>query len=354
MMRCASFATVVASISSSVGMTIPNCFSKPSCSSTSINEIHAQIQQRLVGRQLRRRHPDDTGDMLGQQLLGDRNCLSAREPSKVRPELLETSAGALTRRVVKKLAHQGEFRCFGHARQNREPRPAHFSQRNLRRPGANRLLHPVERARWSEQLYAEPLSKHPGHDSVARQVADIPDRPPGDRQRRQAEPTPIVGQSFQIQIGCDVVCLSLVAEQRCRRRVHDEKIQLPVERLLMQVPCPGDFRSQDVVEVLFRHIDQAGILDHPRAVYDTAQWRHFALHATQQVGNLVRIGNIDGKFVNRGAVLPQARECRGCIGRGGLAAPDDREMAGALPDKPLSRCKAEPAATPGDEITGRG
>ena len=37
-MRCASFATVVASISSSVGMTIPNCFSNPSCSSTSINE----------------------------------------------------------------------------------------------------------------------------------------------------------------------------------------------------------------------------------------------------------------------------------------------------------------------------
>ena len=38
MMRCASFATVVASISSSVGMTIPNCFSNPSCSSTSIKE----------------------------------------------------------------------------------------------------------------------------------------------------------------------------------------------------------------------------------------------------------------------------------------------------------------------------
>ena len=89
-------------------------------------------------------------------------------------------------------------------------------------------------------------------------------------------------------------------------------------------------------------------------MYDTAQWRHFALHATQQLGNLVRIGDIDGKFVNRGAVLPQARECRGCIGRGGLATPDDREMAGTLPDKPLGRCKTEPAAAPGDEIAGRG
>ena len=84
-------------------------------------------------------------------------------------------------------------------------------------------------------------------------------------------------------------------------------------------------------------------MDHRRAVHDTAQWRHFALHATQQVGNLIRISDIDGKFVNRGAVLPQALECRGRIGRGGLAAPDDGEMTGTLPDKPLSGCKAEPA-----------
>jgi hypothetical protein len=89
-------------------------------------------------------------------------------------------------------------------------------------------------------------------------------------------------------------------------------------------------------------------------VYDTAQRRHFALHAVQQVGNLTRIGNIDGKFVNRGAALPQAPECRRCIGRGGLAAPDDPEMAGTLLDKPLGRCKTEPAAASGDEIAGRG
>src|SRR5205085_4032694 len=94
--------------------------------------------------------------------------------------------------------------------------------------------------------------------------------------------------------------------------------------------------------------------DHPRAVYDPAQWRHFALHATQQLGNLIRIGYIDGKFVNRSAVLPQARERGDGIRRGHLAAPDDSEMTSPLPDKPLSGRKAEPAAPPSDEITGRG
>ena len=89
-------------------------------------------------------------------------------------------------------------------------------------------------------------------------------------------------------------------------------------------------------------------------MYNTAQWRHFALHAVQQVGNLAPIGNIDGKFVNRGAVLPQARECDGYIGWRGLAArADDREVAGALADKPLGRCKTEPAAAPCNEIAGR-
>src|SRR5260370_39787426 len=106
--------------------------------------------------------------MLDQQLLGDRNCLTVREPSKVRAELVDTSAGALTRRVVQELPDQGEFWCFGHARQNREPRPAHLGQRAPRRAGANRLLQPVERTRRCEQLYAEPLPEHSGYDSVTR------------------------------------------------------------------------------------------------------------------------------------------------------------------------------------------
>ena len=95
------------------------------------------------------------------------------------------------------------------------------------------------------------------------------------------------------------------------------------------------------------------ILNHRCAVYDPTQWRHFALHATQQFGNLVRIGDIDDKFVDRGAVLPQTLECRGCIGRGGLAAPEEGEMTGTLPDEPLSRRKAEPTAAAGDKIARR-
>ena len=247
MMRCASFATVVASISSSVGMTIPNCFSKPSCSSTSINESMPRSSSDLSAASFAGAIPTIPAICLISSCSATEIASSAREPGKVRPEFLNISAGALTRRVVQELSHQGEFRCFGHSRQNREPRPAHFRQRDLRRPGANRLLHPVERPRRCEQLHAEPLTEHPGHDSVTRQVPNIPNRPPGNRQRRQAEPTPIVGQSFQIQISRDVVRLSLVAEQGRRRRVHDEKIQLPIERLLVQVPRPGDFRSQDVV-----------------------------------------------------------------------------------------------------------
>src|SRR5271167_4490814 len=89
-------------------------------------------------------------------------------------------------------------------------------------------------------------------------------------------------------------------------------------------------------------------------MYDTAQWRHFALHAPHQPGNLIRISDVDGKFVNRDAVLPQAPECRSCIGRRGFAAPDDREMTGTFPRKPLSGRKAEPATAAGDEIARPG
>src|SRR5271165_1932341 len=88
-----------------------------------------------------------------------------------------------------------------------------------------------------------------------------------------------------------------------------------VERLLVQVPGAGDFRSQDVVEVCFGHIAQARILNDRRAMYDTAQWRHFALHAPYQPGNLIRIGDVDGKFVNRDAVLPQAPDAASALGR---------------------------------------
>ena len=62
------------------------------------------------------------------------------------------------------------------------------------------------------------------------------------------------------------------------------------------------------MEVRFRHIDQAQIFNHCSAVDDPAKWWHFALHATQQLGNLLRIGDIDGKFVNLCTVLPQALE----------------------------------------------
>src|SRR5271166_6129914 len=122
----------------------------------------------------------------------------------------------------------------------------------------------------------------------------------------------------------------------------------------MQVPGTSDFRSQDIVEVRFRHIDQTRILDHRRAMYDTAQWRHFALHASQQLGNLVRIGDIDSKFANSDTLLPQVPKRQSCIGRGGYAPPDERKMTGTFPYKPLSGRKAEPAAAAGDEIARRG
>src|SRR5215469_7657440 len=43
-------------------------------------------------------------------------------------------------------------------------------------------------------------------------------------------------------------------------------------------------------------------------------------------------------------------ECQSCVRRVGFAAPDDGEMAGPFPDKPLGGCKAEPATAPGDEV----
>ena len=67
--------------------------------------IHAQIQQRLVNRQLRRRHPDDTRDMFDKELLGDGNSLVVREPGKVRAELFKITARALTCRAFQELSH---------------------------------------------------------------------------------------------------------------------------------------------------------------------------------------------------------------------------------------------------------
>ena len=83
---------------------------------------------------------------------------------------------------------------------------------------------------------------------------------------------------------------------------------------------------------------------------DAAQRRHFALHAAHQMSNLIRLGDVHGKFVNRDTGLPQTPERQSCIGRGGLAAPDDGEMAGTFPNKPLGGCKAEPRTASGDEI----
>lgn len=88
-------------------------------------------------------------------------------------------------------------------------------------------------------------------------------------------------------------------------------------------------------------------------MYDTAQWRHFALQVAYQPGNLIRIGDVDGKFVNRDAVLPQAPERPSCIGLGGFAPPHDREMTGTFPNKPLGGCKAEPRTASGNEIARR-
>jgi hypothetical protein len=38
---------------------------------------------------------------------------------------------------------------------------------------------------------------------------------------------------------------------------------------------------------------------------DAAQWRHFVLHATYQMANLIRLGDVHGKFVNCDTGLPQ-------------------------------------------------
>jgi len=70
----------------------------------------------FIDRQLCRRNPDNTRNMLDQQLFGERNSLVPREPSKVCLELLKIPTRTLTRPVVQKLANQGKFRCFGDPR----------------------------------------------------------------------------------------------------------------------------------------------------------------------------------------------------------------------------------------------
>ena len=98
---------------------------------------------------------------------------------------------------------------------------------------------PAARSACSHQLQRL-TGRHAGHAGqllqaalqlcVARHHADVGDRAPADRERRQALLPPAARQAFHIGVGRDVIGLARIADQRGDRREQHEVVELQAAR----------------------------------------------------------------------------------------------------------------------------
>ena len=211
-MRCASFATVVVSISSSVGMTIPNCFSKPICSSTSISESMPRSSSDLSAVSFAGAIPTIPATCLISSCSAMEIASSCGSPARCARNSSKFPPAPSPAAPFKNSRTKANFGALA--------TPGKTASRD-QLISAKATCDVSERIACSNRSSARAgasvftPSRSPSIRATTALRARCPTSPIAPQATAsagQAEPTPIVGQSFQIQIRSDVVRLSLVAE----------------------------------------------------------------------------------------------------------------------------------------------
>jgi hypothetical protein len=220
----------------------------------------------------------------------------------------------------------------GDGRQDRELRQVEFQDALQRGKTSSRID-------WDQAALAQP-ARHP------RIAGGIGPGAPVQALRRQALSTPVAGEGVEEGIGGAIGTLSGIAQEAAGRREQDEAAGRQPRGQPVQVPGAQHLRRQHRLEAAGCLALQDVVVDDSGGMDHAAQRRPAVGEMIEQIGERPEIGDVDLPGFHRYAQGAQLGEPFRGLGTGG-AAPQEQQVADALPCKALRRGQTqapEPAA----------
>ena len=189
-----------------------------------------------------------------------------------------------------------------------------------------------------------------GDLGMARDVAGILHHAPVHRERRPALRPAVMRERIEAGVGCRVVRLHRIAEDRGDRRIEDEQVERLVARLAMQVPGAGQFRRQHLLEALTAHLGKRRIVEHHGAVDDAAERRQPVANVLHDAPDVVAPRNVAAQILDtRAGTLLQIVDLRLRLRRE-LAARHQDDRRRALLCQPARRRERKAAGPAADQV----
>ena len=157
-------------------------------------------------------------------------------------------------------------------------------------------------------------------------------------------------QTIQEGIGCPIVALPQIPEQRRNRGEEDHVIERQLLGQLMQQPTADHLGREDGGKTVPPLVTQHGIIEDARRVEDPLEWSFTSGELGKKGAHRRFIGHIDRGKLHGDALRRQAVDRRLLIVRSNPPPPGEEKLGGTLGGQPFGHQQPQRPQAPGDQI----
>ena len=181
---------------------------------------------------------------------------------------------------------------------------------------------------------AHALEQHVAHRFVSRQIADVTDRSPADRERWQPLGVPGCCNGLHGRIRRDVIGLTRISEQGRDGGEQHESVDRIGPGQAVEVPSPVQLRAEHMLETFGIQSRQQRVIEHHRGVDHAGDRPHGRPDLREHAGHRRLVRDVACKGADRNALRHEAGHRGGRALRCRSLTAEQRQAAHPLAHQP--------------------